>query len=67
MSVWCYLFGHADAIRDRANNGGPQVLRCSECWKIIPYPETNVSALRAEQQRQREQIARKAKWLELVP
>ena len=66
MSLRC-RFGQHTTVRDRANNGGPQVLRCTRCWKIFEYPETDpgkVEALRAEQQRQAAQIAVKRQWVE---
>ena len=65
MSLRC-RFGQHTTVRDRANNGGPQVLRCTRCWKIFEYPETDpgkVEALRAEQQRQAAQIAVKRQWV----
>lgn len=66
MSLRCLFGFHADAIRDRARDG-TQVLGCSECWRVRAYPVTDVSALRAEQQRQRAAIQAqrqhvKAQW-----
>ena len=65
MSLRCLLGRHAVVVRDRAADG-TQVMRCSECWKICPYPATDVAALRAEQQRQRAAIVRKQQWRKAV-
>ena len=68
MSLRCWFGYHADAIRDRAADGS-QVLRCSECWRVRAYPETDpgkIEALRAEQQRQAAQIAVKRQWVSVA-
>jgi hypothetical protein len=64
MNLTC-VFGHAETIRDR-DASGAQCLRCLNCWKVLPYPETDVSALRAEQQRQREAIKLKGTWKQAI-
>ena len=63
MSLRCWLGSHPHVIRDRDAAGQP-CLRCTRCWRICPYPATDVAALRAEQQRQAEALAIKRQWRE---
>ena len=51
MTLRCRLGRHAHP--QHAMVDGRLVLLCPECWGYVSYPETDVTALRAEQRRQR--------------
>lgn len=63
----CWLFGHADAIRDVV--GETKVWRCSRCWATwpreqvadpLPAARPGVARVQSASERVRERLAREA-------